>query len=464
MTPEITFGATPPVSHAATETAKSQFAPATDNERLVTVDMLRGAALLGILLMNIVDFGLPGAAYADPSVAGGDTGWNLAAWFTNQALFEGKMRALFSMLFGAGVLLLTGRAATRGASVEVADIYYRRTLWLIFFGLLHAYFIWGGDILYFYGVVGLMLYPLRKAPPKALLLAGLLLLTVNPVKFAFKGNELQAKRARAVEADRAAAAGQTLTDAQREAQRAWAEELKESKPDAQAIAREIADHRAGYWQLFMRRQARVARFESLFFYQFGFFDISGMMLVGMALMQMGVLTAQRSARSYALLALIGYGVGAPLNAYVGYWMLASRFDPVVLTYTLVPYDLGRLLVALGHIGLLMLIARAGWWRWLTTRLAAVGQMALTNYLTHSIVCSLLFNGYGFGLFARLQRYQLLYVVLGLWAFQLLASPLWLRHFRFGPMEWVWRSLTYWQRQPMRAATKAASLSPIPSLQ
>lgn len=434
----------------------SQITPVAARERISSVDLLRGVALLGILLMNIVDFGLPGVAYSDPSVVGGDKGFNLAAWFVNQVMFEGKMRALFSMLFGAGVIILTARAEERGAHREIADIYYRRTLWLIGFGLLHAYFIWGGDILYFYGVVGLMLYPLRKASPKALLLAGVLILAVVPVKTVFETKRLQTLRAKAVTADLAVAAGKALTEEQREAQRAWAEELKKSKPDAAEINKEIADHRS-YWPLFWRRQLEVSRFESIFFYRLGFFDIAGMMLVGMALMKMGVFAAGRGSRWYAVLALAGYGIGAPVNAYVGYRLIASHFDPITSMFSNTAYDLGRLLVVLGHVGLLMLIVKAGVMRWLTSRLAAVGQMALSNYLMTSIVCTSIFNGYGLGLYGKLQRYQLLYVVLAVWVFQLTISPIWLRHFRFGPMEWVWRSLTYWRRQPMQLMAARAAV-------
>ena len=158
--------------------APAAFAPVTNRERIVSIDTLRGVALLGILLMNIVVFGLPENAYDDPTIAGGHTGLNLAFWYANQIFFEGKMRTLFSMLFGAGVVLLTLRAEERGGGLRARGIYYRRTLWLVVFGLLHAYFIWMGDILYYYGVVGLMLFPLRKLRPAALLAAGALLLMI----------------------------------------------------------------------------------------------------------------------------------------------------------------------------------------------------------------------------------------------------------------------------------------------
>src|SRR5262249_35868540 len=147
--------------------APTAFAPVTNQERIVSIDTLRGVALLGILLINIIVFGLPGSAFSIPINAGGHTGLNLAFWYANQIFFEDKMRALFSMLFGAGVVLLTQRVEGRG--LRSRGVYYRRTLWLVVFGLLHAYFIWIGDILYSYGVAGLILFPLRKLRPAALL-------------------------------------------------------------------------------------------------------------------------------------------------------------------------------------------------------------------------------------------------------------------------------------------------------
>jgi uncharacterized protein len=113
------------------------------------------------------------------------------------------------------------------------------------------------------------------------------------------------------------------------------------------------------------------------------------------------------------------------------------------------YDLGRLTVALGHLGLIMLLVRMGILRRLTRSLAAVGQMAFSNYIFQSVITVIVFTGTGFALYGRLQRYQLYYFVAAIWMFQLVVSPIWLRHFRFGPLEWCWRSLTYWRKQPMR---------------
>ncbi len=449
MTPEITLAPTNTVAPVATQ------------ERIESMDVLRGAAVLGILLMNILSFGLPGRAYIDPSVAGGDTGANWAYWFANQILFEGKMRALFSMLFGAGAALLITRADARGAGLRVADIYYRRTMWLILFGVLHAYFVWSGDILYAYGVVGLLLFPLRKANPKWLLVAGVLLVLVASGKYVWDGFDDLKLRNKAMAVRALAAQGKPLSDEQKEDKKKWDDKWNELKPSGAALAKELEAKRGSYWKLFQYRWPRVSGGHGNGLYRYDLYDTGGMMLIGMALLLLGVLTGERSARFYAGLVGFGYLAGGAVNASAGWYFYRSGFNPVEgLMAENLTYDFGRLSVALGHIGLLVLCVKQGWLKAVTNRLAACGRMALSCYLASSVIGTTIFYGYGFGLFARLQRFQLLYVVFAIWAFLLIVSPIWLRYFRFGPMEWVWRSLTYWQKQPMKLRQEA----PLPQLE
>lgn len=154
--------------------------PTKKSERIDSLDILRGIALLGILLMNIIGFGMIYQAYGDPTIMGGAEGWNLRVWIMNSMFFEGTMRALFSMLFGVGMVLMTMRMEKKGGGIEVADIYYRRTIWLLIFGLIHAYLIlWPGDILFAYGLFGLFLFPFRKTSPKKLIIAALALTLVG---------------------------------------------------------------------------------------------------------------------------------------------------------------------------------------------------------------------------------------------------------------------------------------------
>jgi uncharacterized protein len=178
--------------------------------------------------------------------------------------------------------------------------------------------------------------------------------------------------------------------------------------------------------------------------------VASRMLIGMGLMKLGVFSAQRSRRFFWWMVCLGYGMGLPLMIFDARKLVLHGFSAEYLLHGGVLYNLfGSLIVALGHVGLLMLIVESGAWGWLTTRLAAVGRMALSNYLFDSILCTTLFYGYGFGLFGQINRIGLAAIVLMIWIFQLLVSPIWLKYFRFGPAEWLWRSLTYWRLQPMR---------------
>jgi len=428
-------------------------APVTAQERSESLDVLRGAAVLGILLMNIISFGLAlhgGWNPQETTVNGGNTRANLAYWFVSQVFFEGKMRCLFSLLFGAGTVLFIARGDERGGGLRVADIYYRRTLWLLLFGVVHAYCIWSGDILYPYAVFGLMLFPLRQAKPKWLILAAVILFSLGAARGLWAVYDDYQLRARGRTAAALVAEGKPLTDEQKADQKKWEEREKRSKPDPERIKKDVEAYRGSYATVFMHRMPFVTSMQSAYVYRSGPSDIAAVMLIGMALLMTGVLTGERSNRFYLKLMLCGYGIGGTLNALTGWYLLKINFNQIEgAAAIMATYDTGRLLVALGHIGLLIWLLKRGWLPAATSRLSACGQMALSCYLATSLICSTLFYGYGFGLFAKLQRYQLLYVVLAVWALLLIVCPIWLRHFRYGPMEWVWRSLTYWRRQPMR---------------
>jgi uncharacterized protein len=428
--------------------------PVLGAERVGAMDTLRGVAVLGILLMNILGFAYPFQASFDPTVAGGVTGANLWIWAVNTALFEGKMRAIFSMLFGAGMLVLTSRLEQRGLGAQAADIYYRRLLWLLAFGLIHAYFIWWGDILFFYSVLGLFLYPLRRLSARTLITAGIVLLLIGAGRNLAGAIDLNAQKAAAHAADVAAASGQTLRDDQKAAQQAWADRLKASHPKPDDLKHETDAYRSSYASAFRTRAAFVVTGHPKWLYTFFVFDIGGMMLLGIGLMKIGVFTARLSFRSYALMALFGYGVGVPLASWFVSRDISSGFDPATVALGSGLHAIVRLPIALGHVAVVMLICKAGVLRWLTAPLAAVGQTAFSGYILTSLICTTIFYGYGFGQFGYLERYQLYLIVIGVWGFLLIASPLWLMRFRFGPLEWLWRSLTYVQRQPMRIVRSA----------
>jgi uncharacterized protein len=424
-------------------------APVARQDRISAVDAIRGFSLLGILLVNIVLFGQAHWAYNNPHVIGGSNPVNIAVWAAVWILAEGKMRAIFSMLFGAGVILLTSRAEQRGPAANgpgIADIYARRNLWLLLFGILHCYLFWIGDILYSYALTALIfLYPMRRLSARMLLILGALVLLVNAPRTWSQAQATLEARDNAKAAAAAGKAGKKLTKEQESAKKLW--QMMQG-PTPKAIEDENNQMRGGYLSGLKLRMKWAPSAQSLNYYKGGFCDVLGMMLLGMGLLKLGFLSAQRTYAEYAVVAVAGYLVGLPINIHTVYIDIRDNFDPATRMLYGPTYDVERFAVAFAHIAVVMMLCKSGRMQGLTSRLAGVGQMALTNYLFDTVACCIIFYGWGFGLFGRLERYQLYYVVAAIWAIEFFGSRIWLAHYRFGPAEWLWRSLTYWKRQPM----------------
>jgi uncharacterized protein len=428
--------------------------PVSGSERYFAVDVLRGFALLGILAMNIVSFGWPWPAYGNPTRGGGFTGLDRGVWFFNHLFFEEKMMTIFSMLFGAGLVLMDQRAEARGARIR--GVYYRRVLWLLGIGLVHAYLIWMGDILVLYAECGLLLYLFRNLRPRTLIVCGILaLLMTVPITLGW-GAIADYLKATATRVDAQIKAGETPRKEDKRLHDAWTNGFQEfvaPSPNVEQKSwdQEMAAYRGGYRGIVKYRAPLVFGIQTIFAILFGMVFVAlGRMLIGMGLMKLGVFSAQRSRRFYLWMAAIGYGIGMPLMIFDAQELIGHNFSHDYSLHGGKFYNAyGSVVVALGHVGLLMLIVQSGALSWLTNRLAAVGRMALSNYLTHSIVCTTLFYGYGFGLFGHINRTGLAAIVFTIWVCQLVISPIWLKHFRYGPAEWLWRSLTYGQPQPMR---------------
>jgi uncharacterized protein len=431
--------------------------PTKREERINSLDALRGVALLGILPANVLVFGMNLAAGNNPTVAGGATGLNLASWALFRILIEGKMRCLFSMVFGASVILLTARLEERSADLA-ADIYYRRNLWLLLFGLAHAFLLFWGDILYPYALCALILFPFRKLPATKLLIIGGLFIAFKAGWFAVEAFHQVSLRELAAAGDAAAKAGRKPSEEEVEAKKELEAQRTRRNPSSEELQKEARMWQGNAVEVVRTRVKAAAAWHALPYYDPANCDIWSMMFIGMGLFKLGVFSAARSYGLYARIVLIGCLIGIPLNSYFAWLAWKSGFDRVTTAFTAIAYDIERLPVALAAMALLMIVCKAGVLPWLTTRLAAIGQTALSNYVLQSVVCAFVFTGYGFGLYGRLERYQLYYVVAGCWAVSLAASLMWLQYFRFGPLEWCWRSLTYWQKQPMRIGRVPAAVT------
>jgi uncharacterized protein len=432
----------------------SQAVPVASSERLTSIDVLRGFAVLGILTMNILSLGLPGTARLNPNVAGGFAGINHVAWLIGYFVFDEKMITIFSMLFGAGLVLMTERTNQQGKSPVV--FFYRRAAVLLVIGLAHAYLLWEGDILVSYALCGMLVYPLRKLSPRTLLIVGLLIVLPSVPLTASVSLLFRSLREASTSVDEAVKQGTTVSEKDQELAEGWREIRREFHPTPAEVEKTVQEYRDGsYWRLTLKRAPEAFGVQTTVFGAAFVWTVSGRMLIGMALMKLGVFSASRSVRFYQLLALFGYGLGWPIVAFAAYGLIQNQFDVVYLFGSAFQINFfGSILVALGHIAVVMMICKAGVLPRLTDRLAAVGRMALSNYLIQSFLCTTFFNGYGFGYFGAFDRVELYGIVAVIWVLQLWYSPIWLKYFRFGPAEWLWRSLTYGKVQPTWNAVAA----------
>ncbi|MFO0809536.1 MAG: DUF418 domain-containing protein [Gemmataceae bacterium] len=422
-------------------------APVAPTERFGALDALRGFALLGILTMNVIA-GMPEAAYFNPTVAGGFTGWNFVAWLVGYLVFNEKMMSIFSMLFGAGLILFSDRATVRGGSST--PIFLRRTVALLVFGLLHAYFLFYGDILYTYALCSLAVYWFRNLHPRTLLTLGVVMLLPGVVMMAAYGGFFRYARSAEARIEAARVAGTTPTPLDIQLAKAWQEARDDAQPSQAKIDEEIDLHRhGGYLATTRHRIKESLGMQTVIFATMLLWSCGGRMLIGMGLMKLGVWTGERSLAFYRNMAMFGYLLGLPLVAYGMYEQMRHDFDPVYMFGgDLVWNEFGSILVAFGHAGVLLGLWKAGKMPGVLNRLAAVGRMAFTNYLVQSLIMLLFFDG--LGMFGRLDRVWLSLFVVAVWALQLAYSPVWLRYFRFGPAEWLWRTMTYQRWQPMLA--------------
>lgn len=441
--------------------------PVTRAERISSMDVLRGFSLMGILVMNITDFAYGFSNYfyplstVKPVFHGPHWKINTAVWFLRWILAEGKMRAVFSMLFGAGVILLTERGLARGGGIRVADIYTRRNLWLLLFGMLHGYLIWSGDILFYYGLAALLfLFPFRVVRPRRLMwVAGILLALNSALGVGYQYFRPVALQKAAAAASAKLAHHQKLTEDESAALKSWNDAQQQWRVPDKKKYEDIHAMQQGYWKAQAHTAKDVLQGELKGSY-FGFGDWVGVMLLGMALFKNGFLPGRLSIKTYAWTAVIGLAIAWSVTA-VGAWKAwAGHFDMFqTALWMYAPYDLERVSGALGTVALLLVLLKTNSFKWLFRRIAPVGQMALSNYLLTSIAMMIVFVWGPWHWYGYVEYYKIYYAVAAMWLFNIVFSSLWLRSFEFGPFEWLWRSLTYWKLQPMRVRGTAAV--PIP---
>jgi len=436
------------------QTPATLAAPISQQERIHIIDSLRGIAILGILLMNIPGFGLAPAAIGDFSLQPqGDL--NYYFWYVfGPGVFEGSQRGIFSMLFGAGMYIFVTRLEKRTPGLMPAELFLRRQLWLLLFGMFHAYILfWYWDILYHYAICGIIVFAFRRLSPKYLFIAAfvcLVLMTARENRDLFKRKAVIAKGEAIAKIDTTVT---KLSEKQKEQLGAMKEIKEKSKPEEKKkkMEKQLQEIRGGYAEIYEARSRMAEEGETFGMYYWAIFDVPLFMFLGLAFFKLGILQGEAKTKVYAWMTAIGLGVGLPLGYLFVNYDVSYNFNyfEIIKNKPFEFYELQRFIHSIGIFGLIMLMYKSGWFRWLFTLMRPVGQMAFTNYLMQSVICGIIFMGIGFGLFGKLEYHQLFYVVAAVWAIEIIWSHIWLRYFRFGPMEWLWRSLTYWKKQPIK---------------
>lgn len=405
--------------------------------RHIELDALRGFAVMGILLMNIIGFALPELAYINPAIHGASSGADMISWFLSFIFVDGKMRGLFTLLFGASMMLIIERAEAKGENA--AKVHFSRMGWLALFGLAHFFLIWFGDILFLYAVIGCLAWFVADWDSDELIRKALLIYVIGFIAYLlFMGSMFYMQYL-------AEAAGPgSAMDAE------YQEIIGEIALSPAKIAQEIAIYQQGsYSQIF------ADKLTNKWTYPFSLVLTNGtetlpFMMLGMALYKNGFMTGQWDTARYRSwgLRLTGWGLVlvVPL-AWLVYW---SGFDPLIAFNAALAWSIpSRLLLTVGFAALLILLIRKLAHNFILQRIAAAGRMAFTNYLGTSILMTFIFYGWGLGLFGQFGRAELYLFVLATWGLMLLWSGPWLMHFRYGPLEWLWRSLARGEVQKIR---------------
>ena len=437
--------------------------PLNREARIGSMDVLRGFALLGILVLNIGSFSGPNSQMGHdvpiPSSFSDAHGTiNLFFFCVQWLFFEGKMRALFSMLFGAGVILLTKRLESRDPTLA-ADIYFRRNMWLMIIGAIHGTLIWEGDILLNYGYAAvLFLYPFRNVKASRLIVPGVILVFMFDLGFLHAVNYLPNVALSQQYASIAAnqKAGLPVTAEQDTMEKKWEKKVSDKRFNPKVYQSDIknADSES-YIDYVLNKGSKYVADTARSAVLGVIFEPFGLMVIGMVLFKTGFFSAKLSRRTYAVIGILGSSISISLTAFciskaysAGFFFLSTEKWLLGLAY-----PTSQLTGAIADAAWIILLIKSGFCTKLLGRLAAVGQTALSNYLLTSLLCQTIFIWGPWKLFGTLEFYQTFYVVAVVWFVNIIASSLWLKAFEFGPVEWVWRSLTYWKLQPMRRAAR-----------
>ena len=407
---------------------------ANGQTRVISLDAMRGFAVMGILAMNIIGFAMPEWAYVSPGAYGGETLADRISWLLSFIFIDGKMRGLFSLLFGASMMLIIERAEAKQQSA--ARTHYARMVWLALFGLAHYFLLWFGDILFTYAVIGCLAFLMHKWEPKRLIKWALIVYGLGVILWGVQFGGLEFLQW---------ASAQPGADP--DMVRSFREVMASGEFDTD-VSQELALHRGDWFGIFVGKIANW--YEPLLAPLQSITETLPLMMLGMAMKKNGFLTGDWPEADYRLWIIRLLPAGLLLSTALGALAWFGGFNPIHMLANFFAWGaIPRLMVTIAYAALLILWIRRLSGGAFLARVAATGRAAFTNYLGTTIVMTTIFYGYGFGLFGYVSRPALWLFVLGAWAVMLLWSKPWLERFQYGPFEWLWRSLARMELQPMR---------------
>lgn len=406
-------------------------------DRHLSLDAMRGFAVMGILLLNIIGFAMPGAAYVNPAAWGGTDPINAGVWAFNFVLFDGKMRGLFSVLFGASMLLVIQRAEASGQNAR--SVHLNRMAWLFVIGAAHYTILWWGDILVPYAISGTLALFFINKDVKQLIRWSILLFSLYFIvaSLVVGGIWWQSIQGLAPGAD-----AETI-----EGTRKMLASL--GKPGSEEIASDLALYKSGWPAIFADN---LSTFPSSLINALMLFtlDTLAMMLLGMAMLKSGFILGLWAPEFYAKVALRAFAIGLPPMIALAAWVILSGYDTMITFGAFFTFSLPfRIALTVAWAATLLWFVVRNRESALVGRVAAAGRAAFSNYLGTTVVMTFIFYGWGLGLYGKIDRITAMLFVIGAWGIMLTWSKPWLQRYRFGPAEWLWRTLARRSLQPMR---------------
>ena len=404
------------------------------NERISSLDFLRGVAILGILFINIENF-----AYPDPWSPwkfGYEGAIDYSTRFWVYFLTQGKFYTMFALLFGVGFYIFLERLEKKQLGLKAMDIYARRLLWLFIIGVIHSYFIWNGDVLYHYAICGFLLFPFRSFKTGNLLLIIAFLSLLQLVKsydqtmrrIGWQDNYTKAinipEDQRSKEDDKSI--------------EFWEKQTRKQEPNTS----KIEAPKKTYWVGLQETYKHSSAHKGLLYYQGLLFPSLIVMILGIVLYRSGIFHNYQTWKHYWLVSFIILSMGLIINYLRFYHWTFEYFEPITNIWKGWLFTFPKELLGIGYVLILNGIFQKFLKSSKFNAISKVGRMALTNYIFQNTLLGLIFYGYGLALFNQFSRFELLGIVIVIWTIQLFLSWFWLRRFQQGPLEWLWRKLTY----------------------